>query len=175
MLHSPPHNRWFLDNCNPATLRRFAVSATLIGVAYLAIPSTSDAQQATASQQAEPTKPDQQFGPVESVDSLTRSMWLIQGTVHDALTGKPIPQVTMIPGSLSRDQSGKTVVRWRENLKRNMRDQLKWPRTSGYSVMRFKLIAEGYQPIITQRVYRGGPHIRLRVKMHPAVASDAVK
>lgn len=165
MLGTLTHHRPFSAHRDPISLGRLIRCATLLCVACLVSPSALYAQKAANAQQKDES--DEQLAPVEAVDSLTRSMWLIQGTVEDAVTGKAIPQVTMIPGSLSRNENGKTVIRWRENLKRNMRDQLRWPRTSGYSVMRFQLVADGYQPIITQRVYRGGPHIRLRVKMLP--------
>lgn len=114
----------------------------------------------------DPARTDIQLVPVESVDAATRSMWLIDGTVIDADTSEKIKKFTVTPGSLSTDESGKSTIRWRSNLKREMTDgRLRWPRTSGFSVMRFQVTADSYVPITTQRIWRGGPHTRIVVRM----------
>ena len=106
--------------------------------------------------------------PVESVDAATRSMLLIDGIVLDAATLEPIAKFTVTPGSLSTDDQGKATIRWRDNLKREMNDgRLLWPRTSGFSVMRFRVTAQGYRPATTQRIWRGGPHTRMKVRLQP--------
>ena len=106
--------------------------------------------------------------PLESVDAMTRSMWLIDGTVMDAKTGQPVANFVVTPGSLSKDDAGKSTIRWRDNLKRPMKaGRLRWPRTSGFSVMRFRVTADGYKPLVTQRIWRGGPHTRILVRLQP--------
>ena len=103
---------------------------------------------------------------VESVDAKTRSMWLIDGRVFDSKTNQPLKQFTVTPGSLSTDDSGRTTVRWRDNLKREMTDGLlRWPRTSGFSVMRFRITAKGYRAAVSQRIWRGGPHTQMVVPL----------
>lgn len=105
---------------------------------------------------------------VETVDAEVRSMWLIDGVVFDAETSKPIAEFTVTPGSLSTDDEGKSTIRWRANLKRDMKaGRLRWPRTSGFSVMRFKITAPGYVPAVTQRIWRGGPHTRIKIRLKP--------
>lgn len=105
---------------------------------------------------------------LESIDAATRSMWLISGTVVDADSNKPVKAFTVTPGSLSTDDQGKTAVRWRDNLKREMSNgKLLWPRTSGFSLMRFRITAPGYQPAVTHRIWRGGPHTRMLVRIKP--------
>lgn len=104
--------------------------------------------------------------PLESVDATTRSMWLIDGVVLDATSLQPLKDFSVTPGTLSTDQRQRTSLRWRDNLKREMKDgRLRWPRTSGFSVMRFRVTAEGYNPAVTQRIWRGGPHTRIQVRM----------
>ncbi|MCC9600396.1 hypothetical protein LOC67_07475 [Stieleria sp. JC731] len=111
--------------------------------------------------------------PLESVDSASRAKWLMEGPVVDSETGRPIAAFTVIPGSISTDDDGKATIRWRDNLKREMGDGLlQWPRTSGFSVMRFKIVAEGYRPAISHIVRRGGPHTRTRVKLVKAEPID---
>jgi hypothetical protein len=103
---------------------------------------------------------------LDSIDAATRAMWLIDGSVVDAATGESIPNFTVTPGSLSTDDEGKTTVRWRDNLSRDMADgRFQWPRTSGFSLMRFRVTAEGYRPAITHRIWRGGPHTRIHVRL----------
>ena len=104
--------------------------------------------------------------PIETVDAATRSMWLIDGTVVDAKSLQPLKEFLVTPGSLSTGQQDRTTLRWRDNLKREMKDgRFRWPRTSGFSVMRFRVTAEGYQPAITHRIWRGGPHTRIQVRL----------
>jgi hypothetical protein len=111
--------------------------------------------------------------PIESVDAATRSMWLIDGTVVDSETDRPIRRFAVTPGTLSTDERGRTTIRWRDNLKREMiQGRLRWPRTSGFSVMRFRITADGYNPAISQRVWRGGPHTRIKVHLK-RMAGDA--
>jgi hypothetical protein len=106
--------------------------------------------------------------PLESVDAATRSMWLMDGVVLDATSLRPLKDFSVTPGTLSTDQHQRTSLRWRENLKREMKDgRLRWPRTSGFSVMRFRVTADGYNPAVTQRIWRGGPHTRIQVRMKP--------
>ncbi|MCS7470387.1 hypothetical protein NZK35_27370 [Stieleria sp. ICT_E10.1] len=108
------------------------------------------------------------LAPIESVDAATRSMWLIDGVVVDSVSSKPIPNFTVTPGSLSTDDTGRSTVRWRDNLKREMTaGRLRWPRTSGFSVMRFQVTADGYRPAVTQRIWRGGPHTQIKVRLVP--------
>ena len=111
----------------------------------------------------------QDLAPVEQTNAATRTKWMIVGRAVDATTGKPLPSFSVVPGTDSiDDETGKTVVRWRENLKRDMKaGQLQWPRTSGFSVMRFRISAPGYRPLVTQMMRRGGPHVRLRMKLRP--------
>jgi len=105
--------------------------------------------------------------PLRSVDAETRTRWLVDGRVVDAASGKPIPVFTVTPGSLSTDERGRTELRLRENLAKDMRDgTLRWPRTSGFAEMRFRISAEGYRPVVTQRIRRGGPHIRMRIRLN---------
>jgi len=114
--------------------------------------------------------------PLESVDAATRSMWLIDGVVVDQLSSLPLKNFTVTPGTLSTDEQGRTTIRWRDNLKREMKDgRLRWPRTSGFSVMRFRVTADGHSPAITQRVWRGGPHTRIKVRLRPTPAVESVK
>ena len=104
--------------------------------------------------------------PLEKVDAATRSRWLLDGTVVDAESGKPIREFVVTPASLSTDDNGKTILRWRDNLNRTMRGGvLKWPRTSGFSVMRFKITAAGYRTLVTPTMPRGGPYVRIRIKL----------
>ncbi|WP_182870822.1 hypothetical protein [Stieleria mannarensis] len=106
--------------------------------------------------------------PIESVDAATRAMWLIDGGVIDSVTSEPIGDFIVTPGSLSVDDSGRSTVRWRDNLKREMKaGRLRWPRTSGFSVMRFRVTADGYRPAVTQRIWRGGPHTQIMVRLVP--------
>ena len=107
--------------------------------------------------------------PVESAEASTRARWMMDGAVVDAKSGKPIQKFEVTPGTDSIDpESGKVRVRWRDNLKKQMSGgALRWPRTSGFSVMRFRITAAGYQPLVTQMMRRGGPHIRIRVKLQP--------
>ena len=106
------------------------------------------------------------LAPIESVDAATRSMWLIDGMVVDAKSLQPLKEFLVTPGSLSTGQQDGTTLRWRGNLKRDMKDgRFRWPRTSGFSVMRFRVTAEGYQPAITHRIWRGGPHTRIQVRL----------
>lgn len=121
---------------------------------------------ATASQSQEPSI---QLTPIESVDAATRSMWLIDGIVVDAETSRPITDFAVTPATISTDDRGRTKLRWRDNLKRQMNSgRLRWPRTSGFSVMRFRVTAPGYRPAITQRIWRGGPHTQIKVRLKPA-------
>ncbi|MEM0926607.1 MAG: hypothetical protein AAGJ83_11260 [Planctomycetota bacterium] len=102
------------------------------------------------------------------IDNTTRAMWLLDGEVIDRKTGKRIGDFVVTPGSLSTNDRGQTRVRWRENLARTMKNgQLRWPRTSGFSEMRFRVTAEGYLPFITHRIRRGGPYTRLRLRVDP--------
>lgn len=111
--------------------------------------------------------------PLESIEAASRARWLIEGPVIDAKTGSSVEAFTVIPGSISTDDNGRATIRWRENLKREMKaGHLQWPRTSGFSVMRFKIIAEGYHPVVSPIIRRGGPHLRMRVKLRP-MASDS--
>ncbi|QDV42882.1 hypothetical protein Enr13x_27330 [Stieleria neptunia] len=110
----------------------------------------------------------EELPPIESVDAATRSMWLIDGVVVDSVSSEPIPDFTVTPGSLSTDDAGRSTVRWRDNLKREMiAGRLRWPRTSGFSVMRFQVTADGYRPAVTQRIWRGGPHTQIKVRLVP--------
>ncbi|QDV83259.1 hypothetical protein [Planctomycetes bacterium TBK1r] len=110
----------------------------------------------------------EELPPVESVDAATRSMWLIDGVVVDSVSSQPISDFTVTPGSLSTDETGRSTVRWRDNLKREMTaGRLRWPRTSGFSVMRFRVTADGYRPAVTQRIWRGGPHTQIKVRLVP--------
>ncbi|PAY19803.1 hypothetical protein CKO51_09360 [Rhodopirellula sp. SM50] len=110
----------------------------------------------------------EELPPIESVDAATRSMWLIDGVVVDSVSSQPIPDFTVTPGSLSTDDTGRSTVRWRDNLKREMTaGRLRWPRTSGFSVMRFRVTAQGYRPAVTQRIWRGGPHTQIKVRLVP--------
>lgn len=105
---------------------------------------------------------------LNAVDAATRAMWLIDGTVVNAETREPIDAFLVTPGTTSTDDDGKTAIRWRDNLKRPMTEgRLQWPRTSGFSVMRFRITAPGYQPAVTHRIWRGGPHTRILVKLVP--------
>lgn len=104
---------------------------------------------------------------VESVDAATRTRWLINGTVVDRQTKQPVKAFSVTPGTTSIDATGKTTIRWRENLKREMTNgAFQWPRTSGFSVMRFRVTASGYDSAVTHKINRGGPHIRLRVQLN---------
>ena len=104
--------------------------------------------------------------PVESVDGATRTRWLIDGLVVDAISKEPIKSFVVTPGTMSTDDRGRAVVRWRDNLKREMSDGvLQWPRTSGFSEMRFRVTARGYRPLVTHPMRRGGPHTRIKVSM----------
>jgi len=104
--------------------------------------------------------------PLEAVDAETRAMWLIDGQVVDASDGMPIESFTVTPGTLSIEPDGKTTVRFRDNLHREMTaGRLRWPRTSGFAVMRFRVSADGYRPLVTPRIHRGGPHVRIRVQL----------
>ena len=109
--------------------------------------------------------------PIVAVDGATRMKWLIRGVAVDAVSGEPIPALTVTPGTLSVDASGKSVVRWRDNLKIDMKGgQIRWPRTSGFSQMRFRVSAPGYQPLVTHVIRRGGPHLRIKVALVKASA-----
>jgi hypothetical protein len=112
--------------------------------------------------------------PVESIDAATRAMWLIDGRVVDARSGQPIESFTVTPGTLSQDDQGRTTIRWRENLERDMEaGRLRWPRTSGFSVMRFRIRADGYHPALTPTIRRGGPHLRLNARLRPREIKEA--
>lgn len=104
---------------------------------------------------------------LQDIDASTRAKWLIDGAVVDTVTGKAIKQFIVTPGTTSLDDAtGQTTIRWRDNLKRSMSDgRLQWPRTSGFSVMRFRIDADGYRPIITHEIWRGGPYTRIKVRM----------
>ncbi|MEO1529703.1 MAG: hypothetical protein AAFX06_30160 [Planctomycetota bacterium] len=103
---------------------------------------------------------------LREVDGGTRMKWLIDGTVVDSKTGKPIEEFIATPGTFSVDDSGRSVVRWRDNLKISMRGgEFKWPRTSGFSEMRFRISANGYRPVVTPAMRRGGPYTRIRVTL----------
>lgn len=106
--------------------------------------------------------------PFEGVDNATRAKWLLDGNVIDAKTGKPIERFLVTPGTRTIDDQGETQIRWRENLAKKMSDGLlRWPRTSGFSEMRFKVTADGYRPLVTHSVRRGGPHTRVRIRLMP--------
>ena len=110
---------------------------------------------------------------VERVDAASRAKWLLEGSVTDRQTGQPVGEFTLVPGSISTDETGRSVIRWRENLKREMANGvLQWPRTSGFSVMRFQVTADGYQPAVTHIIRRGGPHTRLRLQLIPLPGKD---
>lgn len=111
----------------------------------------------------------QELPPVESVDAATRTRWLVDGGITDAVTGKPVQDVIVTPGTLAVGPEGRTVIRWRDQLKLKMKPGVfQWPRTSGFSVMRFRITAPGYRPVITQKIRRGGPHIRMKVRLEAA-------
>ncbi|MCO8120436.1 hypothetical protein NHH03_01710 [Stieleria sp. TO1_6] len=111
--------------------------------------------------------------PIESVDATTRATWLIDGMVIDAQTEQPIQSFVVTPGSLSVDDQGRSSVRWRANLNREMKQgMLQWPRTSGFSVMRFRITADGYLPVVTQQIHRGGPHTRMKLKLTRQQTAD---
>ncbi len=108
----------------------------------------------------------QSLPPVDQSDAETRTKWLIDGTVLESESGEPISRFTVTPGTISIDAEGRSVIRWRDNLARTMNEgRLQWPRTSGFALMRFKVSADGYQDLTTQKIERGGPHIRLRVHL----------
>lgn len=95
-----------------------------------------------------------------------RMKWLVDGMVVDSKTGAPLPEFRVTPGTFSVGEDGKTVVRWRDNLKITMRDgRFRWPRTSGFSEMRFRVTAKGYRPVVTPAMRRGGPYTRVRVRL----------
>jgi hypothetical protein len=107
-------------------------------------------------------------GKVEDTDAETRAMWLIRGEVVNAVDDEPIESFVAVPGTMSNDADGKSVIRWRENLQREMRDgKFLWPRTSGFSLMRFRVRAKGFFPAITPQLQRGGPHTRMKIRMVP--------
>lgn len=111
---------------------------------------------------------------LRSVPASTRAMWLIDGSVVDAETGKAVEQFIVTPGTIGSDEDGRTKIRWRENLQRKMKDgELRWPRTSGFSVMRFRVSAKGYHPVTTHRIWRGGPYTRMRVALKPKANQTA--
>ncbi|KAA5547142.1 hypothetical protein FYK55_01630 [Roseiconus nitratireducens] len=111
-------------------------------------------------------EPPASLPPVASVDAETRAKWLIDGTVVDAETGAAIESFRITPGTLSSDEDGKIRIRWRDNLERVMSaGRLQWPRTSGFSVMRFRISADGYRPAVSHQISRGGPHVRMRVRL----------
>ncbi|OYP28383.1 hypothetical protein [Rhodopirellula sp. MGV] len=111
---------------------------------------------------------------VENIDAASRAKWLMEGPVVDSESGLPIAAFTVIPGSISTDDDGKATIRWRDNLKREMKDGLlQWPRTSGFSVMRFRIVAEGYQPAVSPIIRRGGPHLRLKMKLAKVAETEA--
>ena len=111
--------------------------------------------------------------PLVAVDGATRMKWLIYGQAVDASTGKPIPAFTVTPGTISVDETGKSVVRWRDNLKIEMQNgQIRWPRTSGFSQMRFRVSAKGYRPLVTHVIRRGGPHLRMKVSLIKTAAKQ---
>lgn len=108
------------------------------------------------------------------VDNETRAKWLLDGVVVNGADGKPVPSFRVIPGSLSTNERGETKIRWRENLARQMeRGVLKWPRTSGFNEMRFQIVAQGFAPMVTHRIRRGGPYTRIRVTLTPEKTPQA--
>ena len=144
---------------------RFRAIVCCVSLAWISTGALSGCPSVIAQGAPKGTDP---LPPLQTVDAATRSMWLIDGLVIDKQTGRRINRFVVTPGSLSADENGKSAVRWRDNLKREMKaGRLRWPRTSGFSVMRFRVTAEGYRPAMTQKVWRGGPHIRIRVVMAP--------
>lgn len=108
----------------------------------------------------------QTLPPVETVDASTRTRWLVDGVILDSATGKEVKGAVVVPGTLAITSEGRTTIRWRDQLKREMKPGVfQWPRTSGFSVMRFRVTAPGYHPVITQKIRRGGPHIRMKVRL----------
>ncbi|MCA9136935.1 MAG: hypothetical protein KDB00_09250 [Planctomycetales bacterium] len=150
----------------PRPLRhRWQLGVAILVCFFVAVDSGGNEPQEKTGGDTTPSV-DTELAPVESVDAATRSMWLIDGIVIDADTSKKIDRFTVTPGSLSTDDAGKSMVRWRDNLKREMTEgRLRWPRTSGFSVMRFRVSADSYIPVTTQRIWRGGPHTRVIIRM----------
>lgn len=115
----------------------------------------------------------QTLPPVETVDAATRTRWLVDGVIVDAMTGQPVKEAIVTPGTLSVSSEGRTTIRWRDQLKLEMKPgSFQWPRTSGFSIMRFRVTAPGYHPAITQKIRRGGPHIRMKVKLRSIVTDS---
>ncbi|MEL6106804.1 MAG: hypothetical protein AAFU85_12225 [Planctomycetota bacterium] len=103
---------------------------------------------------------------LNGTDGATRMKWLIDGMVVDSRTGQPLTEFQVTPGTLSIGEDGKTIVRWRDNLKIVMREgRFRWPRTSGFSEMRFRVTSKGYRPLVTPAMRRGGPYARVRVRL----------
>ena len=94
---------------------------------------------------------------------------MIDGWVVDATSGKPISSFQVTPGTDQQltDAAG-ISVRWRDNLTKAMQGgAFKWPRTSGFSQMRFRVTAPGYHPAITHMMQRSGPYVRLCIRPKP--------
>lgn len=102
----------------------------------------------------------------KTVDGAKRMKWLIDGSVVDSKSEQPLAEFIVTPGTLSVDDAGRTTVRWRDNLKIVMREgRFQWPRTSGFSEMRFRVSAKGYRALVTPAMRRGGPYTRIRVRL----------
>ncbi|TWU01161.1 carboxypeptidase-like regulatory domain-containing protein [Stieleria varia] len=106
--------------------------------------------------------------------------WLINGTAIDWETGEPIDVFRVIPGTPNPREGMANEIRapgglnqtpsrealWQPHQIREMRDgKFQWPRTSGYRMMRFRVEADGYQPVMTPWTERGGPYTKMRVYM----------